>query len=88
MGKAWSDETKYNMKLSAREIRLLAFCLSFGVNELYDNQRYNWSKVDKDTLQKLWDNFEEYNDRYLCWGFRPDKLGRRGERIYPPIDKP
>ena len=87
MSKAWEDETKYNIKLTAREIRMIAFSLGVCVNEI-EARPYKFSKANKTTLYKLWDYFEEHFDKYLFWRFRPDKLGRRGVRISPPIDKP
>ena len=87
MSKAWEDETKYNINLTAREIKMIAFSLGVCVNEI-EAQPYKFSKANKTTLYKLWDYFEEHFDKYLFWRFRPDKLGRRGVRISPPIDKP
>ena len=88
MGKlAWDDSHKYSVELTAREMRVIGACLTWGKATL-DTTPYKWSKVNEEALRKLCDEFYNYGNKHFRFGLYPDKIGRRAKRIKPPIDKP
>ena len=85
--KSWDDSHKYSVELTAREIRVISVCLGLGKTTL-ESLPYDWSKVNKGALEKLYKDFYNYSERYFCFGLYPDVIGRRAKRVEPPIDKP
>lgn len=81
MGKlAWGDKHKYAVELSAREMRVIGACLDCG-KIIAENLPYKWSKVNKEALDKLCNEFHSYGNNHFRFGLYPDKIGRRAKRI-------
>lgn len=86
MGKlAWDDSHKYDVRLSVREMRIIACALFAPDIELYAS---GMNKVNAKTFKKLRSEFIKYNQDYFRLGFYPTILGDDRAILVEPIDKP